>query len=149
VEVDFSKIDNRYRDVSLTGAGAMTPSSKYRKRQTPAAFADRKRAKNQQSFSRVIKAFIDDREVVYGGGRGFGSDALRINGKLFAMISSKGQFVLKLPGARIDELVRLSTGDYFDPGHGRRMKEWIAIDRAHSQWIKLAKEARDYVGGKP
>jgi hypothetical protein len=126
----------------------MTPSPKDRKLQTRTAFADRKRTKNEQSFSRVIKSFTDDGEVVYGGGRGFGSNALRINGKLFAVISSKSQFVVKLPGARIHELVRSGIGDYFDPGHGRRMKEWIAIDGAHSQWIKLAKEARAYVGRK-
>ena len=41
------------------------------------------------------------------------------------MISSKGQFVAKLPRERVDELVRLGQGEHFDPGHGRKMKEWV------------------------
>ena len=64
------------------------------------------------------------------------------------MISSKAQFVVKLPRERVDELVRLGIGEYFDPGHGRLMKEWVALDGHHSLWVNLAKEARDYVCGK-
>jgi hypothetical protein len=43
------------------------------------------------------------------------------------MMSSKGQFVVKLPMERVDELVASGQGEYFDLGHGRLMKEWVVI----------------------
>ena len=110
--------------------------------------ADGKRTETEQWFAQVVSAFGNDRDVAYGGGRGFGSGALKVKGKLFAMISSKAQFVVKLPRERVDELVGLGTGEYFDPGHGRLMKEWVALDGHNSLWVNLAKEARDYVGAK-
>jgi hypothetical protein len=70
-----------------------------------------------------------------------------VGGKLFALISSRGWFVAKLPRQRVDELVRLGKGQFFDPGHGRLMKEWVALTDATeaSSWIALAKEARRFV----
>jgi hypothetical protein len=72
-----------------------------------------------------------ERQVTYGG-KGFGSTALKVKGKIFAMQSSKGEFVAKLPRGRVDELVRLGKGEYFDPGHGRLMKEWLVVRPARS-----------------
>ena len=97
-------------------------------------------------FAPIIATFAKDREVTYGG-KGFGSTGLKVNGKLFAMISSKGKFVAKLPKDRVDELVRLGKGEYFDPGHGRLMKEWISLDGTPKSWPDLAVEARRFVGG--
>jgi hypothetical protein len=97
-------------------------------------------------FERVVAAFAADRRVAHGGGKGFGSGALKVDGRIFAMISSKGLFVVKLPRERVDELVREGTGDYFDPGHGRLMKEWLALAEETDAWVALAREARSYVG---
>jgi hypothetical protein len=44
-------------------------------------------------FAEVIASFADDRAVVYGGGKGFGSAALKVDGKIFAMMSSRGAFI--------------------------------------------------------
>jgi hypothetical protein len=99
-------------------------------------------------FAPVVDAFANERHVTYGG-KGFGSSGLKVHGKLFAMISSKGKFVAKLPRDRVDELVRLGKGEYFDPGHGRLMKEWIALDGATSSWVELAREAHRFVMGQP
>jgi len=96
-------------------------------------------------FRPVAKAFANDRRVTTGG-KGFGSSGLKVDGKLFAMISSRGLFVAKLPRKRVDELVRQGAGKPFDPGHGRLMKEWIEIDGAEASWIGLAREARAFVG---
>ena len=71
---------------------------------------------------------------------------LNIDGKIFAMFV-KGKFVAKLPKPRVDEMVKAGVGEPFDPGHGRLMKEWIAIADRRASWIALAKEARAYVGG--
>ena len=70
---------------------------------------------------------------------------IKANGKLFVMISSRGQFVVKLPRMRAQELVRLGKGKPFDPGHGRLMKEWVSLDSFESSWPELAKEAYEYV----
>jgi hypothetical protein len=54
--------------------------------------------------------------------------------------------VLKLPKARVEELVATGAGHRLDPRHGRVMKEWLALDpSADADPIALAAEARDYV----
>ena len=95
------------------------------------------------SFAPVVDAFAKDRRVTYGG-KGFGSTALKVDGKIFAMMSSKGKFVVKLPKDRVDELVGLRRGEYFDPGHGRLMKEWLAMDGGAGSWVELAREAHRF-----
>jgi hypothetical protein len=72
------------------------------------------------------------------------SFGLKVDGKIFAMLV-KGQFVAKLPRERVDELVNGGDGEYFDPGHGRLMKEWVAIGAGKADWVELAKTAYDFV----
>ena len=43
------------------------------------------------------------------GGRGFGASALKVDGKIFAMVSG-GTLVVKLPRTRVDELVERGSG---------------------------------------
>jgi hypothetical protein len=98
-------------------------------------------------FALVVNAFADDRQVAPPGtGKGFGSGALKVNGKIFAMISSKGEFVVKLSEERVDELVAAGKGSRFDPGRGRVMKEWLVVTADHTLWPPLAKEARKLLG---
>jgi hypothetical protein len=82
--------------------------------------------------------------------RRFGSNALKVNGKIFAMMS-QGTLVVKLPRARVDALVEAAAGTRFDPGHGRLMKEWLAISAPTRAWGDLVREAHDFVvgGGAP
>ncbi len=91
-------------------------------------------------FETIVKALSKERGVTYGG-KGFGSSALKLGGKIFAMMSSKGEFVVKLSKARVDELVADDAGSYFDPGRGRLMKEWLSVSAAPKRWLPLAKEA--------
>src|SRR5437868_12271489 len=81
-----------------------------------------------------------------GGRRKFGSRALKVDGKIFAMLSH-GRFVVKLSAARVDALVAAGDGEYFDPGHGRKMKQWLSITSARPSWIALALEAYGVVAG--
>lgn len=75
----------------------------------------------------------------------FGSEGLKVADKVFAMLV-KGRLVVKLPAARVDELIADGVGDRFDPGHGRLMKEWLAVGRqANVDWQALANEALGYV----
>jgi hypothetical protein len=47
----------------------------------------------------------------------------------------------------VDAHVAAGVGEHFDPGHGRRMKEWIAIDPGRADWVGLAREAYEFVKG--
>ncbi len=79
----------------------------------------------------------------------FGSSGLRVNNKVFAMISAKGEFVVKLPRERVNELVSAGVGEHFDPGHGRLMREWLAVDAASEErWLPLAREAMEFVASR-
>lgn len=80
------------------------------------------------------------------GKGGFGSSALQIGGKIFAMLSN-GRLVVKLPRRRVDALVAAGAGDRFDPRHdGRLMKEWLAVAPGSTEdWLSLAREAMRFV----
>jgi hypothetical protein len=99
-----------------------------------------------RGFSAVVNAFSADPKVTPPGiGKGFGSRALKVNGKIFAMLSSRAEFVVKLPSARAAELIAAGRAKYFDAGRGKAMKEWAVVTGAERLWIPLAKEARDFV----
>lgn len=98
-------------------------------------------------FAPVVAAFAKDRHV--SRKRMFSSsNVLNVNGKIFAMLV-KDKFVAKLPKHRVDALVAAGQGTYFDPGHGRLMKEWVSVGVGKANWVELAKEAYRFVkGGK-
>lgn len=100
----------------------------------------------EERFATVIGAMEGHDGVTVGSGRrGFGSDALQIHGRIFAMARRRG-LVLKLPAERVDALVRSGLGDPFDAGKGKPMKEWVVVRlAAHDQWAALATEALAYV----
>ena len=76
----------------------------------------------------------------------FGARGFKVSGKVFA-IFWKGNLVLKMPELRARGLVAAKVAKSWDPGHGRKMKEWIAFaPHTASRWLKLAEEARDFVG---
>jgi hypothetical protein len=76
----------------------------------------------------------------------FGSNGLKVHGKLFALFT-QGTLVVKLPKARVVELVDAKMGEPFDPGHGRLMKEWLTVVSPKASWSGLAREAFDFVRG--
>ena len=59
----------------------------------------------------------------------------------------KGKLVVKLSAPRIDELIKGGHSERFDPGHGRVMKEWVAVEEEAGSWIELAREAYHFVKG--
>jgi len=102
-------------------------------------------------FALVVNAFAADRSVsLPGTSKGFGSGSLKVRGKIFAMMASQGEFVVKLPKERVAEMVSDGDADYFNPTYKRPMKEWAVVIDPDASWIELAKEAYRYVGkGKP
>ncbi|MGW4483161.1 hypothetical protein ACWEOE_04920 [Amycolatopsis sp. NPDC004368] len=79
-------------------------------------------------------------------GRGFGSSALRVGNRIFAMLV-RGCLVVKLPKSRVDELVAEGHGVRFDANKGTPMKEWFALaQEAPLDWPALAREACAFVG---
>lgn len=86
--------------------------------------------------------FGDYRDVT--GGKLMSSYGLTVNGRIFAMFGPR-QFVVKLPKARVDTLVREGIGKNFDLGHRRLMKEWIVVPEGGPEWLEIAKEAYEFV----
>jgi hypothetical protein len=94
-------------------------------------------------FKPVADAFADVRGVTRR--RMFSSEnTFSANGKIFAMLV-RGALVVKLPKERVDELVEAGHGTRFDPGHGRLMREWIAVKADALPWVALAKEGHQFV----
>jgi len=93
-------------------------------------------------FAPVVEAFAGARGV--SAGKLFSSYGLKVNEKIFAMFGRAG-FVVKLPKARVDELVSVGKAARFEPGPGRVMKEWAAFRSEESEWVKLAREAYNFV----
>ncbi len=105
---------------------------------------DAKKIKTDR-FDSITEAFRDHAGVEPA--RMFGSNGLKVNGKVFAM-TVKGSLVVKLSKERVDELVGDKQGNYFDPGHGRLMKQWISLpDSSAIDWLTLSEEARSFVSG--
>jgi len=108
-------------------------------------------SKTQARFGAIASALASEPNVSLGssGKKGFGSSALQVGGKIFAMVSSTGSFVVKLPRNRVEELEGAGVGQRFDPGHGRLMKEWLSLDPASGEdWLPLAREALHFVAPK-
>lgn len=98
------------------------------------------------AYAKVVSAFAHDKDVTPPkGGTGFGANALKVDGRIFAMLSSQGKFVVKLPKERVAALVTARKGAYFDPGRGRLMKEWLEMTSGQALWVSLAREAREFV----
>jgi hypothetical protein len=78
------------------------------------------------------------------GGAGFGRGAVRFHGKIFVMLV-RDSLVLKLPAARVGELVAAGDGVHFDANKGTPMKEWLSLDPDSGRaWLPLAREALDF-----
>ena len=95
-------------------------------------------------FAALITEFTSRPRVTYGG-RGFGARALRVDGKIFAMLDSRGRFVVKVPRVRADELLARGLAIHFEPVPGRPMKEWLVVTGVKPSWLALAREAYEYV----
>jgi hypothetical protein len=99
-------------------------------------------------FDAVVDALISEPGIIPPGQTsGFGAGSLRVNKKIFAMCV-RGHLVLKLPKARVDELVAAGQGVNFDANKGTPMKEWLTLATdSPLDWLELAREALVFVRG--
>ena len=92
----------------------------------------------------MVVALAGEPGVDASESRGFGSGALKVDGKIFAMIISRGRFVIKLPASRVQELIGDGQGQPLQM-RARVMKEWLIVDAPPSSWPALAREALQFV----
>jgi len=104
----------------------------------------------EDRFSNIVTSLKGQPKVSVGSSKsGFGSSALCVSTRIFAMISSRGRFVVKLPKQRVSELVAVGAGSRFEPSRGRVMNEWLAVEPDwDGDWLSLAREAMKFVGNK-
>jgi TfoX/Sxy family transcriptional regulator of competence genes len=99
-------------------------------------------------LARIAEEYRGDRRVTQG--KSFSSIGLRVDNKIFAMVN-RGRLVVKLPKARVNELVAAGVAERFEPGPGRIMKEWAVFPESTAKtkpsWASLAREAYRYVSG--
>lgn len=102
----------------------------------------------EERFAEVVAGFADEPgvEPPSDGPRRFGSRALKAGGSIFAMLDVFDRFVVKLPAARVAELVEAGAGAPFDNGQGKVMRQWVVVGEGQD-WAALAREAKGFVGG--
>ena len=97
----------------------------------------------EKLFNSIVEQFLAQSGI--SKSKMFGSEGLKVGGKVFAMLF-KGKLVVKLPRERAEALIASGRGESFDPGHGRLMKEWVAVEpHTKGEWLKLIEEARNFV----
>jgi hypothetical protein len=101
----------------------------------------------EELFEQVAtRLLVDDAHVEQG--RMLRSGGLKTAGKFFAMVV-QGELVVKLPVARVDELVAGGAGRPFESGR-RVMREWVSLRPAdEAACAAYVVEARDFVAAQP
>jgi len=89
----------------------------------------------------------DDTRIVEGtimNGR-----CLRVGKEFLALVDYKGSgLVVKLPKARVGELIESGVGQPFAPA-GRVFKEWLSVPKPdRRRWLALLREGVAFVGGR-
>jgi TfoX/Sxy family transcriptional regulator of competence genes len=84
-------------------------------------------------------------DPVVGRSTMMGYPCVRRAGRYFASFDTAAEaLVLKLPSARVDELIDDGTGEPFAP-NGRVFREWVRLPQPdHVVWEQLLAEARDF-----
>ena len=105
-----------------------------------------------ERFAALVETMLARSEATYGNDasqgarRSFGSTSLKANGKIFAMLV-KDRLVVKLPAARVDQLIDSGAGERFD--NGRPQREWLNVtSESMEDWLALATESEQFVSGR-
>ena len=105
----------------------------------------------EERFALLVEELLSNPDITPPSGgpkskKQFGSSALKVKNKIFAMLV-EGRLVVKLPKQRVDALVLSGAGARYDPRHdGRLMKEWVVVEATSEEdWLELSKEAMEFV----
>lgn len=100
----------------------------------------------ESQFANVSEQLLGD-DCGVEQGRMLNSAGLKISGKFFAF-TTKSQLVVKLPAARVTELIANGAGQPCEPRKGRPMREWILLTPSDEDACTAhVVEARDFVAG--
>lgn len=110
--------------------------------------ADQAPTPGEQRFWELAEPYLVRPEVTRSTMMGF--PCLRVRGQFFASTErATGDLLVKLPEARVDELIGAGRADPFAPA-GRRFREWAAVPFSRSRsWEQLLDEAHTFVGSLP
>jgi hypothetical protein len=101
----------------------------------------------EECYATIVKALGDLSNVAQWEKKAFGSTGLSIGKKIFVM-RVRGQLVIKLRAARVEELIGRGVGERFQLGQ-KRMKEWIALfPTSEEDCLSLSREAMEYVASQ-
>lgn len=101
----------------------------------------------EECYATIVKALGGLSNVAQWEKKAFGSAGLSIGKKIFVM-RVRGQLVIKLRSARVDELIERGVGERFQLGQ-KRMKEWIALfPTSEEDCLSLSREAMEYVASQ-
>jgi TfoX/Sxy family transcriptional regulator of competence genes len=108
---------------------------------------------SEEQFKRLVESMTTQSAATYGNDasqgarRMFGSTSIKTGGKMFAFLHKRERLVVKLPEARVDELLASGAGLQYDPGDGRKMREWMVVaSDSYDDWLALAREAEAFAG---
>ena len=108
----------------------------------------------EDRFARIVEELLSNPDITPPlegphAKKKFGSSALKVKHKIFAMLV-EGRLVVKLPKHRVEALVASGAGEHFDPRHdGRLMKEWVVVDpTSEEEWLDLSREAMEFVASQ-
>jgi len=94
-------------------------------------------------FEALAAQWLLDPTVTRPTRRGFAQGALMRHGKLLGTLRGE-QLLLKLPAARVAELIESEQGAPFDANKGKPMKEWV-LANGEADWASLLVEAAAFI----
>lgn len=109
---------------------------------------DGREVPNRDLLDDIARCFDKDPDVAMG--TMFRSPGLRVGGKIFAFLGTRGELIVKLPRDRAAQLLDEGTAEPVVMGT-RTMREWVELpareDEAStlSRWRALAVEAHRFV----
>jgi TfoX/Sxy family transcriptional regulator of competence genes len=100
------------------------------------------------AYAALVRRFVGQPRVsLPAEGRGkFGSNALKVDGKIFAMLV-KGALAVKLSPAEVESATRAGQGEPLSMGR-RVMKEWLVVREPPQRWYGVAERARAFVAAE-
>jgi hypothetical protein len=96
------------------------------------------------ALAAALRTQIEFDDPLPSSGRRFGSKALKIKGKIFAMLVNNA-LVLKLPRDQAAGLIDAGDGAYFERGQGRPLRDWVSLPGSPDAHLLLALAACAFV----